>query len=118
MAQNINYGSLAGSSSGVTVNLFSKPDCQGILLTNIIAPYGEDVTVWDSYKPASFLSFDISRALEDQEQLDINKMGQNSGQAQVWSCGNYIMSYYGGTAEGCYNNPNKGTASCIRLWHY
>lgn len=82
MTQSINYGSLAGSSSGVTITSFSEPDCQGSL-GNRIFGYGVNVIVEDSYNPAKFLSFEISRALEDQEQLNINQMGQDDGQIQV-----------------------------------
>jgi len=66
----------------------------------------------------NFTSFDISRSLEKQEQLDISSMGQDSGQTRVWNCGAYIMRYGVGTAAGCHDLPNEELAGCMRLWHY
>ena len=66
----------------------------------------------------NFTSFNISRSLMEQEQLDISTMGHDSGQARLWNCGAFMINYRDGTAAGCHNNPNGGLASCVRLWHY
>ena len=66
----------------------------------------------------NFTSFKISRSLEEQEQLDISTMGQNSGQDWVWQCGEYMMSYKVGTDAGCNTISNGQKAGCVRLWHY
>ncbi len=81
-------------------------------------PYGQDYVMdYQDWSAAwNFTSFDISRPLEDQEQLDISEIGQDSGQVQVWNCGAYIMNYRVGTAAGCHDIPNG--AGCMRLWHY
>ncbi len=99
------------------MTVFSESDCKGYFGTAVVN-YGQDVFFQDPNKPLNFLSFEISRTLEDKEQLDISHLGQDGGQTQTWSCGTYIMNYQHGTTQGCHNNPNQGPASCFRLWHY
>ena len=78
--------------------------------------YGVDVLAVDCYKPFNFRSFYLSRALKDHEQLDLNKMGQDGGQAESWACGAYVTEYHDETKEGCHNNRNDVAANCYRLW--
>jgi len=120
MMQAINQGSLAHTLSTLTLYAFPKPDCQGDPLGGTLI-YSQDNGFaedgkWDDAQ--TFLSIELSRPLEDQEQLDLSQMGQDSGQTHVWTCGEYMTNYRVGTAAGCQNNPNGEAAGCVRLWHY
>ena len=113
-------GSLAYTPSGVNATLFTSANCQGSRGTFSLQ-YGLDFAFMENsswINALNFTSFNISRPLEKQEQLDISSMGQDSGQAQVWNCGAYIMKYGVGTAADCYDLPNGESAGCMRLWHY
>ena len=114
-------GSLAFRPSGLNVSIFEGTNCQGKWYCTGSLLYGQEL-VWgetsDWTNGLNFTSFNISRPLEDYEQLDINKMGQDSGQTRFWNCGAYLMNYGAGTAAGCHDIANGGVASCVRLWHY
>ena len=120
MMQAINQGSLAYTRSTLTLAVFTELDCKGDQLGETLL-YSQDVgfgkdSNWDNVE--SFKSIQMSRPLEEQEQLDLSHLGQDGGQTQAWSCGGYMMNYRVGTAAGCHNNPNGEGAGCIRLWHY
>lgn len=59
----------------------------------------------------------LSRPLEQQEQLDLSRMGQDKHQNHAWYCGWYIRNYRMGMGAGCQNIPDE-PATCLRLWHY
>lgn len=109
-------GSLVGASSGLTFKTFTKSNCQGGSEGNDLT-YGQNEMILKQGVVRKFKSFRLSRPLQDQEQLDLSHTGQDSGQIQVYSCGEFITNYQVGT-KGCQNIPNKETAECVRLWHY
>lgn len=100
--------------------VFAEADCQGAAI-NASLLYGQDMSFFtdSSYAQGmNFTSFNISRPLEEQEQLDISKMGQDGGQTQFWSCGAFMTSHLIGTAPGCQTLAYGVSAGCVRLWHY
>jgi hypothetical protein len=122
--QTINMGSLVMNPSTLVSKVFAELDCRGSTLSNPIdkilvysqnVAFGGDDNIENTKK---FKSIWLSRPLQDQEQLDLSRSGQDNGQSQVWACGEYIMNFRNGTESGCHNIPNEGTAECIRLWHY
>lgn len=118
--QAINTGSLAWTSSTLTLNVFTESDCKGNSLGKTLV-YSQDVAFGghgNIHDVEKFKSIWLSRSLQDQEQLDISRSGQNNGQSQVYFCGEYIMNLRVGIQAGCQNIPNGGTAECVRLWHY
>ncbi len=120
MIQAINKGSLVYTPSTLTLTVYTKLDCKddrhgGILYYSQDVGFGKD-GIWANVAP--FKSIEISRSLEEQEQLDLSRLGQDPGQTQAWSCGEYMMNYRMVTAADCHNNPNGEGAGCIRLWHY
>jgi len=118
--QAINEGSSAHTLSTLTLYAFPEPDCKGdplggTLIYSQDAGFGKDKS-WDHVM--DFKSIQLSRPLEEQEQLDLSRSGQDDSQTHVWSCGEYMMNYRVGTGAGCQNIPNGETAACVRLWHY
>ena len=109
--QAVNFGSLAMIRSSLSVTTYTGPDCQGDSF-GVTLIYVQDMNFTE------FKSFQLSRSLDAQEQLDLSSTGQDPGQYQVWSCGQYITDFRVGTEAGCQNVPNGGTAACVRLWHY
>ncbi len=122
--QTINMSSLVLVSFTLVSKVFAEPDCRGNTLSNPIGKilvYSQDVAFEGDdniENTKKFKSIWFSRSLQDQEQLDISRSGQDNGQSQVWACGEYIMNFRNGTKSGCHNISNEGTAECIRLWHY
>lgn len=60
-------------------------------------------------------SFNISRMLKTDEQLDLSMIGQDPGQTHQWGCGKFVQYEPPGTAAGCFT---ANMISCFRLWHY
>ncbi len=113
-------GSLTFTSTGLNMTVFDEADCQGHIIRATLF-YGQDMSFFTDTnytQGMNFTSFNISRPLEEQEQLDISKTGQDAGQTQVWSCGAFETSYLVGTAAGCQTLANGVSAGCVRLWHY
>lgn len=119
--QAINAGSLAWTSSTLTLNVFTESDCKGNPLGKTLV-YSQDVAFGghsnNIHDVEKFRSIWLSRSLQDQEQLDISRSGQNNQQSQVYACGEYIMNFRVGIKGGCQNILNGETAECVRLWHY
>ena len=120
--QAINKGSSAYTLSTLTLYAFPETDCKGdplggTLIYSQDAGFGKEKD-WDYVM--NFRSIQLLRPLEEQEQLDLSRSGQDDSQTRVWSCGEYMMmmNYRVGTAAGCQNIPNGETAACVRLWHY
>ncbi len=109
--QVVNNGSLAMTISSLSVTRYTESDCQ-------VDPFGVTFVYADDMEFIEFKSFELSRSLGSQEQLDVNRGGQDPGQDQTWPCGEYITDFRVGTLAGCQNVPNGGTATCVRLWHY
>ena len=119
--ESINGGSLFSNSSGVNFTAFVDIDCKGAATTIRDLLYGVDQVYLENLdwtKSMKFTSFDISRSLKKQEQLDLSTMGQDKGQNRIWNCGAFMMSYRERTTVGCYNIPKGEVASCVRLWYY
>ena len=88
---------------------------------NLTLNYGQDQLFMvnaDWLDGWNFTSFELSRPLQEQEQLDISTMGQNGGQDWDYQCGAYMMSFFAGTDAGCQNIASGEIAGCVRLWHY
>jgi len=120
MMQTINQGSLAYTRSTLTLTVFTELDCKGDQLDETLL-YSQDVRFgkdsnWDNVEGFKFIQ--MSRSLEEQEQLNLSHLGQDDDQTQAWSCEGYMMNYRMETAADCHNNSNGEEADCIRLWHY
>lgn len=112
-----NAGSLAWTSSTLTLKAFTESDCKGNPLSGKTLFYSQNVVFGSFQDVKKFKSFSLSRSLQDQEQLDLSRSGENNEKSQRSPCDQYIMSFRA-TKGGCQNIPNGGTAECIRLWHY
>lgn len=118
--QEMNVGSLAWTLSTLTLNAFTESDCKGSPLGKTLV-YSQDVAFGGHGNlddVEKFKSIWISRSLQDQEQLDLSRSGQNNEEGKVYPCEEYIMNFRVGIEGGCQNIPDGGTAECVRLWHY
>lgn len=106
---------MAFTPSGVNISFFDQSHCNGSFLEKNNIGYGSNVDL-----ESNFLSFYLSRELQDMEQLDINKILQYPNIDHTWACGTNIRNYKGGTIKGCHNvnATNEETVTCFRLWHY
>lgn len=75
------------------------------------AIYGYDYHI----TAAPIQSFNISRMLAIDEQLDLSVLGQDPGQTHEWGCGKFSQFEPPGTAAACFS---ADMISCFRLWHY
>ncbi len=83
--QAINEGSLAYTRSTLTLAVFTKLDCKGDQLGETLA-YSQDVRFgkdgnWNNVENFKFIQ--MSRSLEEQEQLNLSHLGQDGGQTQA-----------------------------------
>ena len=63
--------------------LFAEPYCEGVgHLVDV--KYGQDILYLSPYDPAKpFQSFNISRALQANEQIDLSRVGRDASQSQT-----------------------------------
>jgi hypothetical protein len=121
--QTINRNSLIMSWFTLVSKVFVESDCKDNTLSNSfdkILVYSQNMTFEEDniYDTKKFKSFWLSRFLQDQEQLNLNRSDQDEDQSQVWSCEKYITNFRTETKSDCHNISNEETTECIRLWHY
>ncbi len=112
------YGLMIWTDVGVEIDVYFESNCAGdkFQIASASLTYVMDYYLGGNNEPTNFRSFEISRALKDQEKLDLKKFGQGSDYTKTWSCGIFVARFVVGMDKGCYNIPGDKSPSCLQLW--
>ncbi len=112
------YGLSTWTDAGVEIDIYPEPNCAGdkFQIAGASLTYVMDYWLGGTNEPSNFRSFEISRALKDQEKLDLNKFGQGPDDTEAWSCGIFVARFMVGMDKGCYNIPGDESPTCLQLW--
>ena len=102
---------LAGQDSGLTVDLYSQPNCQGT------AAIRRNIKYHKNHPFEVLQSYYLSRDLKSEEQLDFSVHNPHKPLTPVNRlCSLYRKSAPNGEKKGCHSFDQK--VSCFSLWHY
>lgn len=107
LSRDINMSFLIKQLIDVDIFAFIESHCQDsfVVKSNILYTMNQVIDY-------IFQSFNISRALQIEEQLDLSISKQDSSQSHQWSCDKFVSRYTYEIAKECLNALNF---SCFRL---
>ncbi len=114
------YGLSIWTDAEVEIDVYSESNCAGdkFQIAGASLTYVMDYWLEGTNEPSNFRSFEISRALKDQEKLNLNKFDQGPNDTEAWSCGIFVTRFTVEMNKGCYNIPKDESPTCLQLWQF
>jgi len=115
-----NYGLSTWTDAEVEIDVYPESNCAGdkFQIAGASLTYVMNYWLEGTNEPSNFRSFEISRALKNQEKLNLNKFDQGSNDTEAWSCGIFVARFTVGMNKGCYNIPKDESSTCLQLWQF
>ncbi len=104
----------------VEIDVYPESNCAddkfqiaGASLTYVMNYYLENKN-----ESSNFRFFEISRALQNQVKLNLNKFDQDSNDTEAWSCEIFVTRFMIEMNKDCYNISKNESSTCLQLWQF
>ena len=114
------YDLMTWTDAEVKIDVYSELNCADdkFQIADASLTYVMNYYFESKNKSSNFRFFEISRALKNQEKLNLRKFDQDSNDTKIWSYKIFVTHFMIEMNKDFYNISRNESSTCLQLWQF
>ncbi len=114
------YDLMTWTDAEVKIDVYSELNCADdkFQIADASLTYVMNYYLESKNESSNFRFFEISRALKNQEKLNLRKFDQDSNDTKIWSYKIFVTHFMIEMNKDFYNISRNESSTCLQLWQF